>query len=400
MKLQYYLRMVTPLLLSLSSTRSFMLPRIASISTSSLIMRSRKNARIDASLFESESYGGKGRKNSPEYIPRTPAQGAYVNALENRDIPIVFGIGPAGCGKTLFACLTAVKQLRAGKIKKILLTRPIVPVEEEEIGFLPGNLVKKMDPWTRPIFDILLEFYPQRDLDHMIQNGIIEISPLAFMRGRTFKHSFVIADEMQNSTPNQMMMLTTRIGDSSKMVITGDLKQTDRDLHGNGLSDLISKVEAYQADLMPLHTESGSIFPIQYKKDIEIVRMSASDVQRNPIVTRILDIYQYKKPKGDFVSDLDGQVASSREVMEREDSFVDELSRKFESLDAADHIKSDVGKNKKEVANVVGSKKVSQVDNKKTDKKTNKKGVQAGDSNMDAALIPKRSLPKNESGSV
>ena len=202
MKLQYYLRMVTPLLLSLSSTRSFMLPRIASISTSSLIMRSRKNARIDASLFESESYGGKGRKSSPAYIPRTPAQGAYVNALENHEIPIVFGIGPAGCGKTLFACLTAVKQLRAGKIKKILLTRPIVPVEEEEIGFLPGNLVKKMDPWTRPIFDILLEFYPQRDLDHMIQNGIIEIS-LAFMRGRTFKHSFVIADEMQNSTPNQ-----------------------------------------------------------------------------------------------------------------------------------------------------------------------------------------------------
>lgn len=387
--------MVTSLLVSLSSTRSFMLPRIASISTSSLTMRSRKNARIDASLFESESYGGKGRKTAPEYVPRTPAQGTYVNALENRDIPIVFGIGPAGCGKTLFACLTAVKQLRAGKIKKILLTRPIVPVEEEEIGFLPGNLVKKMDPWTRPIFDILLEFYPQRDLDHMIQNGVIEISPLAFMRGRTFKHSFVIADEMQNSTPNQMMMLTTRIGDNSKMVITGDLKQTDRDLHGNGLSDLISKVETYQADLMPRHADSGSIFPIQYKKDIEIVRMSASDVQRNPIVTRILDIYQYKKSKSDFVSDLDGQVASSREVMEREDSFVDELSRKFESLDAADHIKSDAGKHKKKAANVVGSKKMSQVDNKKT----NKKGAQVGDSNMDAALIPKGSLPKNDSDS-
>lgn len=368
MKLYYYLCMITPLLLSLSSTQSFMLPRFASISTSSLIMRSRKNTRIDTSLFESESYGGKGRKTAPDYSPRTPAQGTYVNALENRDIPIVFGIGPAGCGKTLFACLTAVKQLRAGKIKKILLTRPIVPVEEEEIGFLPGNLVKKMDPWTRPIFDILLEFYPQRDLDHMIQNGVIEISPLAFMRGRTFKHSFVIADEMQNSTPNQMMMLTTRIGDSSKMVITGDLKQTDRDLHGNGLSDLISKVETYQADLTPLHAESGSIFPIQYKKDIEIVRMSASDVQRNPIVTRILDIYQYKKPCDGFVSDLD----------------------------TANHIKSDigktVGKNKKETKNVVGSKKMSQVDNKKSNKKNN----QVGDSNMDAALIPKGSLPKND----
>ena len=403
MKLQYYLRMVTPLLLSLSSTRSFMLPRIASISTSSLIMRSRKNARIDASMFESESYGGKGRKMSPDYVPRTPAQRAYVNALENRDIPIVFGIGPAGCGKTLFACLAAVKDLRAGKIQKIIMTRPIVPVEEEEIGFLPGNLVKKMDPWTRPIFDILLEFYPQRDLDHMIQNGVIEISPLAFMRGRTFKHSFIIADEMQNSTPNQMMMLTTRIGDSSKMVITGDLKQTDRGERGNGLSDLISKVETYQADLMPLHAESGSVFPIQYKKDIEIVRMSASDVQRNPIVTRILDIYHYKKPRDEFVSDLDGQVASSREVMEREDSFVDELSRKLDSLDAADHIKSDAGKtkkkNSKKVENVVGSKKVSQVDNQKSDKKSDKKDGQVGDSNMDAALIPKGSLPKNDTDS-
>ena len=174
-------------------------------------------------------------------------------------------------------------------------------------------------------------------------------------------------------------------------------------MHGNGLSDLISKVEAYQADLLPRHADSGSIFPIRYKKDIEIVRMSASDVQRNPIVTRILDIYQYKKPNSDFVSDLDGQVASSREVMEREDSFVDELSRKLESLDAADHIKSDVGetkkKNSKEVANVVGSKKVSQVDNKKSNQKTNKKGAQVGDSNMDAALIPKRSLPKNENDS-
>lgn len=295
MRLHHYFRMVTPLLLSLSSTRSFMLPRIAPISTSSLIMRSRKNTRVDDSLFDVDSYGGNKHKTSPQYIPRTSAQGAYVNALENRQVPIVFGIGPAGCGKTLFACLTAVKQLRAGEIKKIILTRPIVPVEEEEIGFLPGNLVKKMDPWTRPIFDILLEFYPQRDLDNMIQSGIIEISPLAFMRGRTFKHSFVIADEMQNSTPNQMMMLTTRIGDDSKMVITGDLKQTDRSKIGNGLSDLISKVEAYQ---------SNSVFPIRYKKDIEIVRMNASDVQRHPIVTRILDIYQYKQTQGDFISEL------------------------------------------------------------------------------------------------
>ena len=399
MKLHSCLRMVAPLLFSLSSTRAFMLPRIAPISTSSLTMRSRKNPRMDASLFDNESYGGKGRKTAPQYLPRTPAQGAYVKALENHELPIVFGIGPAGCGKTLFACLTAVKDLRAGKVKKIIMTRPIVPVEEEEIGFLPGNLVKKMDPWTRPIFDILLEFYPQRDLDHMIQNGVIEISPLAFMRGRTFKHSFIIADEMQNSTPNQMMMLTTRIGDSSKMVITGDLKQTDRGERGNGLSDLIQKVETYQSDLLPRHADTGSVFPIQYKKDIEIVRMSASDVQRNPIVTRILDIYQYKKSKSSFVSDLDS-VAPTREVVERDDRFIDELSRKLDSLDADDRIKSGSAKtkkkNSKKVENVVDNKKVSQVDNQKSDKKSG----QVGDSNMDAALIPKDSLPKNGGDSV
>lgn len=363
MRLSHYLRMATPLLFSLSVTRSFMLPRTASISTSSLIMRSRKNNRMDDSWFDADPSTGKGRNMAPNYNPRTPAQTTYVNALENRDLPIVFGIGPAGCGKTLFACLTAVKELRSGKIKKIILTRPIVPVEEEEIGFLPGSLVKKMDPWTRPIFDILLEFYPQRDLDHMVQNGVIEISPLAFMRGRTFKQSFIIADEMQNSTPNQMMMLTTRIGDDSKMIITGDLKQTDRGERGNGLSDLIQKVEAYQSDLLPNHADTNSVFPIQYKKDIEIVRMTASDVQRNPIVTRILDIYQYKKPSGDFVSDLNTMI-SQQEAIERNDNIVETLKANLDALDKLDTSK--------------------RPDNKKTTKVD------------DSALIPKDRLPKSE----
>jgi len=318
---------------------------------------------MDDSWFDADPSTGKGRNIAPNYNPRTPAQTTYVNALENRELPIVFGIGPAGCGKTLFACLTAVKELRSGKIKKIVLTRPIVPVEEEEIGFLPGSLVKKMDPWTRPIFDILLEFYPQRDLDHMVQNGIIEISPLAFMRGRTFKQSFIIADEMQNSTPNQMMMLTTRIGDASKMIITGDLKQTDRGERGNGLSDLIQKVEAYQSDLLPMHADSNSVFPIQYKKDIEIVRMTASDVQRNPIVTRILDIYQYKKPSGDFVSDLNTMI-SQQEAVERNDNIVETLKANLDALDKLDASK--------------------RPDNKKTTKVD------------DSALIPKDRLPKSE----
>lgn len=282
-------------MMCLGRSTSFLLRPTRQYTSSSLIMRSKK--QDFSNLFRDiDPVLKKGRSLSPEYKPRTEPQKEYVNALSKSDIPIVFGIGPAGCGKTLFACLSAIEQLKTGAIKKVILTRPIVPVEEEEIGFLPGNLAKKMDPWTRPIFDTLLEFYSQKDLDSMLQNGVIEISPLAFMRGRTFKHSFIIADEMQNSTPNQMLMLTTRIGDGSKMVITGDLKQTDRS-QSNGLLDIIEKVTEYQKDLLPQSQSSDGIFPIKYKKDIEIVRMTESDVQRSPIVTRILDIYQYAPSK-------------------------------------------------------------------------------------------------------
>jgi phosphate starvation-inducible protein PhoH and related proteins len=212
---------------------------------------------------------------SPNYSPTTLNQQKYVNALRNEDIQIVLGVGPAGTGKTLFACNTAVEQLKAGTIKKIVLTRPLVSVEEE-IGFLPGNLISKMDPWTRPIFDILQESYSKRDMDTMLQTGVIEISPLAFMRGRTFKHAFIIADEMQNSSPNQMLMITTRLGTNSKMVITGDLKQSDR-MENNGLYDLIQKLKEAKR--------------VGGTKGIELVEMDQIDIKRSEIVSTILNIY-------------------------------------------------------------------------------------------------------------
>jgi len=213
---------------------------------------------------------------APKYTPQTANQKEYVNALTNDDIKIVLGVGPAGCGKTLFACNTAVDLLKSGNIQKIVLTRPLVSVEEE-IGFLPGNIISKMDPWTRPIFDILQETYSKRDLDTMLQTGVIEISPLAYMRGRTFKNAFIIADEMQNSSPNQMLMVTTRIGTNSKMVITGDLKQSDR-MDNNGLYDLIQKLkEATRKNA----TTNG----------IELVEMNTTDIKRSQIVSTILDIY-------------------------------------------------------------------------------------------------------------
>jgi phosphate starvation-inducible PhoH-like protein len=212
--------------------------------------------------------------NSPNvYEPRGTNQIHYVDYLNNQNVSLILGVGPAGTGKTFFACATAVKELQRGNIDKIILTRPVVTVEED-IGYLPGSLINKMNPWTRPIFDILEEYYSLREIDSMIHSGIIEISPLAFMRGRTFKKSFIIADEMQNSSPNQMLMLVTRIGEGSRMVITGDLKQSDR-CDDNGLFDLLHKIKSHKR-----------ILP-----EIKTVHFDRCDVERSHIVSRVLQLY-------------------------------------------------------------------------------------------------------------
>lgn len=220
------------------------------------------------------------------YKPKTPNQEEYVKYLSDFSVPIVLGIGPAGSGKTLFACNEAVMALKKRSVDKIILTRPVVSVEED-IGFLPGSMINKMDPWTRPIFDILLEFYAQKDIDGMLHSGVLEISPLGYMRGRTFKNAFIIADEMQNSSPNQMLMLTTRIGDRSKMVITGDLKQSDRG-PDNGLADLMRKLTDYNK-----YCETNG----QSVPNIKMVLMKGEDIQRSPIVSTLLDIYSDKPRK-------------------------------------------------------------------------------------------------------
>jgi len=263
-----------------------------------LQMRAKRSKAMDdiwsagggGDIVSSLAAGGGGSSNcraiSPVYTPRTANQKTYVKYLEEDSAKIVLGVGAAGSGKTLFACYTAIQELRRGSVSKIIMTRPVVPVEEEEIGFLPGSLINKMDPWTRPIFDILLEFYAQKDIDAMLHGGVIEISPLAFMRGRTFKRAFIIADEMQNSSPNQMLMLTTRLGEGSKMVITGDLKQSDRGTD-NGLSDLLRKLKAYE--------NRGETDSIKY------VELESEDVQRSPIVSKILDIYGGAAPKPNTV---------------------------------------------------------------------------------------------------
>lgn len=237
------------------------------------------------------------KKSHQSFIPKTTNQELYLKHLRNPDIKILFSIGPAGTGKTFIACNEAITLLKYDLIQKIILTRPVVPVEED-IGFLPGSLVKKMDPWTRPILDIFEEKYSKQEIENMIKANIIEISPLAYMRGRTFKNAFIIADEMQNSSPNQMLMLTTRIGENSKMVITGDLKQTDKPLK-SGLSDFISRYfffrnnYVHQTPNVTMHNYTET-----FVKDIgiQMIEFGSQDIQRHPVVSKILDIYdEYDK---------------------------------------------------------------------------------------------------------
>jgi phosphate starvation-inducible PhoH-like protein len=230
--------------------------------------------RKDKMRFVSTNYVDKVMK--PHYSPKGYNQQLYVDTLNKQSNKLLFVIGPAGTGKTMFACLKAAELLKAGEINKVVVTRPMVTVDED-LGFLPGNIAKKMDPWTRPLFDLFMEYYTKSELENLINTNVIEISPLAYMRGRTFKHAFIIADEMQNSSPSQMKMLTTRIGTNSRMVITGDLEQSDRTTD-NGLKDILTKFNNYKSN-----NEDNLI---------KIVEMSDCDIERSAIVRKIIDVYK------------------------------------------------------------------------------------------------------------
>jgi phosphate starvation-inducible protein PhoH and related proteins len=208
-----------------------------------------------------------------ELVPRTRNQERLVIALQDADQHIVITAGPAGTGKTYLAMLAAVKAFRAGEVDRIVLTRPAVGVEDEKHGFLPGDLNQKMDPWVRPLTDILREYYRPQDIADMIAEQKIEIAPLAFMRGRTFKNSYIIADEMQNATPSQCKMLMTRIGEGSKIIITGDVEQADRNRGNNGLMDLCQRLQ------------EGGV------KGIAVCHLDNKDIQRHRIIDSVLKLY-------------------------------------------------------------------------------------------------------------
>lgn len=214
------------------------------------------------------------RKRRVDLIPRSLTQEKYIQALNDDEQYVVFATGPAGTGKTLLGTLYAIKCLKEGKVDKVIITRPAVSVDEEH-GFLPGTLVEKMAPWTRPLFDVFEEYYTPLQIEKMIEDGQIEICPLAYMRGRTFKNAIILADELQNVTPNQMKMLLSRIGENSRIVATGDVNQHDRGFEQNGLKDFVERLDKHQ----------GS-------NNITVIRFDASEIERHPIIEEILDMYK------------------------------------------------------------------------------------------------------------
>jgi phosphate starvation-inducible PhoH-like protein len=222
--------------------------------------------------LQAHSHSMPQKKQTVYITPRNLNQKEYLSKLLDQSKNIVFALGPAGTGKTLIACQVGIKLFKEGLVDKIVVTRPAVAVDEEH-GFLPGTLEQKMAPWTRPIFDVLSEYYYSREIENMIREGIIEISPLAYMRGRNFENSFIILDEAQNTTPSQIKMALTRISAGSKMVITGDLAQHDRGYEKNGLLDFTEKLKLKQSSL------------------IDIVEFVHSDIQRHPAVKEVLSIY-------------------------------------------------------------------------------------------------------------
>ncbi len=202
--------------------------------------------------------------------PRTPTQAAYVRAM--REFELVFALGPAGTGKTYLAVATAISLLMTGKVNRIILSRPAVEAGER-LGFLPGDAREKVDPYLRPLYDALYDMMPADQVVKRLGSGEIEVAPLAFMRGRTLGHSYMILDEAQNTTPVQMKMCLTRLGENSRMVVTGDPSQVDLP-HGarSGLSDAIETLEGVEG--------------------ITFVRFTDADMVRHPLVTRVVRAYE------------------------------------------------------------------------------------------------------------
>lgn len=212
------------------------------------------------------------RQKNVTITPRNFHQDDLLGYLEDKNIDIVFATGPAGTGKTLISTLAGIRAMKAGSIDRFVITRPAVSVDEEH-GFLPGTLIEKMAPWVRPIMDVFEEYYTPDQIEYMLNDNKVEVAPLAYMRGRSFKNAFILADECQLTTANQMKMLLTRIGENCKLVVTGDLDQADRG-KDNGLFDFMNRIERMESSR------------------IKVVKFDTKDIERHPVVEEVLKIYE------------------------------------------------------------------------------------------------------------
>ena len=225
--------------------------------------------------------------------PKNIPQEMYCKLLKTKSKKIVIANGPAGTGKTLFATEYGVRYFLTDTYEKLIFTRPSVSVDEE-LGFLPGTLEEKMAPWVRPIYDVLYNFLSPKEVQQLMEEKIIEIAPLGYMRGRTFKNAWIVADEMQNSTISQMKMLLTRLGENSRLVVTGDLQQFDRSFENNGLDDFLRKLSYKKKMEKEIEEESSFENEPKEKKEASIVSFEfhKSDIQREEVVKEVLDIYE------------------------------------------------------------------------------------------------------------
>lgn len=231
----------------------------------------KKNGRIIRIQEEPRKELHQRRKNHVNLIPRNIAQEEYIANLHDNTQRIVIATGPAGTGKTYLAVQKAVQEFMSGDVSRVVITRPAVTVDEDH-GFLPGDINKKMAPWVRPLMDVFEEYYSPKEISMMLEEGTIEICPLAYMRGRTFKNCVIIFDEAQNTSIAQMKMALTRIGEGTRMYITGDLKQSDL-RRENGLYDFFKKLE---------HCSSQSI---------SLTSFTREHIERDPIVSEVLRCY-------------------------------------------------------------------------------------------------------------
>jgi phosphate starvation-inducible PhoH-like protein len=237
--------------------------------------KEKRKKEFQKPLFENMQYLSGYERNQLEKKftkPKNHHQENYVSMLQNPLKKIVIVTGPAGTGKTMFATQFAVRSFLQGVHEKLVFTRPSVSVDED-LGYLPGTLEEKMAPWIRPIYDVLYDFISPKEVQAYIEDKVIEIAPLGFMRGRTFKNTWIVADEMQNSTISQMKMLMTRLGKGSRLIITGDLEQYDRPAEVNGMEDFLSKFKGKRSS------------------SIESFEFDRNDIQREQVVKEVLDIY-------------------------------------------------------------------------------------------------------------